>query len=69
MMAAQDLSNYPIPTHVTAKRKQKAILPLQVELHEQKVVLYDETIRKGNTLQALNSGCQTISRGRNSSVL
>lgn len=55
VMAAQDnLSYYRIPMHVTAKRKQKAIVPLlQVELDGQKVVLYDETIRKGNPLQAL----------------
>lgn len=54
VMAAQDnLSYYQIPMHVTAKRKQKAIVPLlQAELEGQKVVLYDETIRKGNPLQA-----------------
>lgn len=55
VMAAQDnLSYYEIPMHVTAKRKQKAIVPLlQAELEGQKVVLYDETIRKGNPLQSL----------------
>lgn len=55
VMAAQDnLSYYPIPIHVTAKRKQKAIVPLlQAELEGQKVVLYDETIRKGNPLSAV----------------
>ena len=55
VMAAQDnLSYYPIPMHVTAKRKQKAIVPLlQVELEGQKVVLYDETIRKGNPLSSI----------------
>ena len=55
VMAAQDnLSYYAIPMHVTAKRKQKAIVPLlQVELEGQKVVLYDETIRKGNPLSAI----------------
>lgn len=55
VMAAQDnLSYYQIPMRVTAKRKQKAIVPLlQAELEGQKVVLYDETIRKGNPLQAL----------------
>ena len=55
VMAAQDnLSYYPIPMHVTVKRKQKAILPLlQVGVQGQKVVLYDETICKGNPLQAL----------------
>jgi len=55
VMAAQDnLSFYPIAMHVTAKRKQKAIVPLlQVELEGQKVVLYDETIRKGNPLSAV----------------
>ena len=55
VMAAQDnLSYYQIPMHVTAKRKQKAIVPLlQTELEGQKVVLYDETIRKGNPLQSL----------------
>ena len=55
VMAAQDnLSYYSIPMHVTAKRKQKAIVSLlQAELEGQKVCLYDETIRKGNPLQAL----------------
>lgn len=55
VMAAQDnLSYYEIPMHVTARRKQKAIVPLlQTELEGQKVVLYDETVRKGNPLQAL----------------
>lgn len=55
VMAAQDnLSYYQIPMHVTAKRKQKALVPLlQTELEGQKVVLYDETIRKGNPLQSL----------------
>ena len=55
VMAAQDnLSYYEIPMHVTAKRKQKAIVPLlQVEVEGQKVVLYDESIRKGNPLQAI----------------
>jgi hypothetical protein len=55
VLAAQDnLSYYEIPMRVTAKRKQKAIVPLlQAELEGQKVVLYDETIRKGNPLQAL----------------
>lgn len=52
VMAAQDnLSFYPIPMHVTAQRKQKAIVSmLQTELEGQQVVLYDETIRKGNPL-------------------
>ena len=55
VMAAQDnLSYYPIPMHVTAQRKQKAIVPLlKVELEGQKVVLYDETVRKGNPLLAV----------------
>ena len=55
VMAAQNnLSYYEIPMHVTAKRKQKAIVPLlQVEVEGQKVVLYDESIRKGNPLQAI----------------
>ena len=55
VMAAQDnLSYYPIPMRVTAQRKQKAIVPLlEVELEGQKVVLYDETIRKGNPLLAI----------------
>ncbi len=55
VMAAHDnLSYYHIPMRVTARRKQKAIIPLlQAELEGQKVVLYDETIRKGNPLQAL----------------
>ena len=55
VMAAQDnLSYYPIPMRVTAQRKQKAIVPLlEVELEGQKVVLYDETIRKGNPLLAV----------------
>ena len=55
VMASQDnLSYYPIPMTVTAKRKQKAIVPLlQVELEGQKVFLYDESIRKGNPLSAV----------------
>ena len=54
MAAQENLSYYPIPMHVTAKRKQKAIVPLlQTDLEGQKVFLYDETIRKGNPLQAL----------------
>ena len=54
MAAQENLSYYPIPMHVTAKRKQKAIVPLlQADLEGQKVILYDETIRKGNPLQAL----------------
>lgn len=55
VMASQDnLSYYSIPMRVTAKRKQKAIVPLlQVELEGQNVVLYDETIRKGNPLSAV----------------
>lgn len=55
VMAAQDnLSYYPIPMRVTAQRRQKAIVPLlEVELEGQKVVLYDETIRKGNPLLAI----------------
>ncbi len=54
MAAQENLSYYPIPMSVTAKRKQKAIVPLlQADLEGQKVVLYDETIRKGNPLQAL----------------
>ena len=55
VMAAQDnLSYYHIPMHVTAKRKQKAIVPLlQAELEGQKVILYDESIRKGNPMQAI----------------
>ena len=52
VMASQDnLSYYPIPMRVTALRKQKAIVPLlEAKLEGQKVVLYDETIRKGNPL-------------------
>lgn len=55
VMAAQDnLSYYPIPMHVTAQRKQKAIVTmLQTNLEGQHVVLYDETIRKGNPLAAV----------------
>lgn len=55
VMAAQDnLSYYPIPMRVTAQRKQKAIVTmLQTELVGQRVVLYDETIRKGNPLTAI----------------
>lgn len=55
VMAAQDnLSYYPIPMQVSAQRKQKAIVPLlEVELEGQKVLFYDETIRKGNPLLAL----------------
>ncbi len=54
MAAQENLSYYEIPMHVTAKRKQKAIVPLlQVEVEGQKVVLYDESIRKGNPLQAI----------------
>ena len=55
VMAAQDnLSFYQIPMHVTAKRKQKAIVPLlQAQLEGQKVYLYDESIRTGNPLCAL----------------
>ena len=55
VMAAQDnLSYYPIPMGVTAQRKQKAIVTmLQTELEGQRVVLYDETIRKGNPLAAI----------------
>ena len=54
-MAAQDnLSYYPIPMHVTAQRKQKAIVTmLQTELEGQIVVLYDETVRKGNPLSSV----------------
>lgn len=54
-MAAQDnLSYYQIPMHVTAQRKQKAIVTmLQTELQGQQVVLYDESIRKGNPLSAV----------------
>ena len=54
-MAAQDnLSYYQIPMHVTAQRKQKAIVTmLQTQLEGQKVVLYDETIRKGNPLSSI----------------
>ena len=52
VMAAQNnLSFYPIPMRVTAQRKQKAIVSmLQTELVGQQVLLYDETIRKGNPL-------------------
>ena len=55
VMASQDnLSCYQIPMHVTAKRKQKAIVPLlQAQLEGQKVYLYDESIRTGNPLCAL----------------
>ena len=55
VMAAQDnLSFYQIPMHVTAKRKQKAIVPLlQTQLEGQKVYLYDESIRTGNPLCSL----------------
>ncbi len=55
VMAAQNnLSYYQIPMHVTAKRKQKAIVPLlQAQLEGQKVFLYDESIRTGNPLCAL----------------
>ena len=55
VMAAQhNLSFYPISIHVTAKRKQKAIVPLlQTEVEGQKVVLFDETIRQGNPLCAI----------------
>ena len=55
VMAAQDnLSYYSIPMRVTAQRKQKAIVPLlKVELEGQRVVLYDETVRKGNPLLAV----------------
>jgi len=55
VMASQsNLSYYEIPMHVTAKRKQKAIVPLlQVEVEGHKVILYDESIRKGNPLQAI----------------
>ena len=55
VMASQDnLSYYKIPMHVTAKRKQKAIVPLlQAQLEGQKVFLYDESIRKGNPLSAV----------------
>ena len=54
-MAAQDnLSYYQIPMHVTAQRKQKAIVTmLQTQLEGQQVVLYDETIRKGNPLSSI----------------
>lgn len=54
-MAAQDnLSYYQIPMHVTAQRKQKAIVTmLQTNLEGQRVVLYDETIRKGNPLSSI----------------
>ena len=52
VMAAQDnLSYYPIPMRVTAQRKQKAIVPLLNEqLEGQRVMLYDETVRKGNPM-------------------
>jgi hypothetical protein len=40
--------------HVTAQRKQKAIVPLLKEqLEGQKVMLYDEMIRKGNPMLAI----------------
>ena len=54
-MASQDnLSSYRIPVKVTAQRKQKAIVTmLHAELEGQHVVLYDETIRKGNPLCAI----------------
>ena len=40
--------------HVTAQRKQKAIVTmLQTDLEGQQVILYDETIRKGNPLSAI----------------
>ncbi|XP_065829618.1 uncharacterized protein [Oscarella lobularis] len=55
VMAAEDnLSFYPIHLPVTVKRKQSAVVPLlKAELKGHKVVLYDETIRKGNPLCAI----------------
>ena len=55
VMAAQDnLSYYPIPMRVTAQRRQKAIVPLLSEqLQGQRVMLYDETVRKGNPMLAV----------------
>ena len=53
MAAVHNLSFYPISIRVTAKRKQKAIVPLlRTEVEGQKVVLFDETIRQGNPLCA-----------------
>lgn len=67
-MAAQgNLSAYPIPVKVTAQRKQKAIVTmLNAELEGQHVVLYDETVRKGNPLCAVlfeNSTGRTLDGG------
>ncbi|KAI6657984.1 hypothetical protein LOD99_15700 [Oopsacas minuta] len=55
VMAAQhNLSYYPIDPAVTAKRKQKAIVPLlSTELQGHQVLLYDENIRKGNPLTSI----------------
>ena len=68
VMAAQDnLSSYPIPVRVTAQRKQKAIVTmLNAQLEGQHVVLYDETVRKGNPLCAVlfeNSTGRTLDGG------
>ena len=55
VMAAQhNLSYYPINMAVTAKRKQKAIVPLlSTELHGYQVLLYDENFLKGNPLTSI----------------
>ena len=55
VMAAQDnLSYYPIDRSVTAKRKQKAFVPLlSTELEGHQVILYDENYRKGNPMTAI----------------
>ena len=54
MAAQENLSYYHIPMKVTAQRKQKAIVQLLKEqLDGQRVVLYDETICKGNPMLAI----------------
>lgn len=54
MAAQHNLSYYPINLAVTAKRKQKAIVPLlSIELTGHQVLLYDENIRKGNPLTSI----------------
>ena len=67
MAAQHNLSSYPIPVTVTAQRKQKAIVTmLKAELEGQHVILYDETVRKGNPLCAVlfeNSTGRTLDGG------
>ena len=54
MAAQHNLSYYPINMAVTAKRKQKAIVPLlSTELKGYQVLLYDENYLKGNPLTAI----------------